>query len=158
MERKSFLNEIFQLAPALDLCSRWAVADTVQQAYQPALAAADSEVLDPIRADPERYGLSLFSDVEDAKLLAPTLIVCGRQDQVVGYRDSIRLLELYPRSTYAVLDRGGHDLPVDQTGLFEALVQDWLFRVNEWRSSNHDRTKFALSYMFDNLFHTDCSD
>ncbi|KAJ6028420.1 alpha/beta fold family hydrolase [Penicillium herquei] len=101
--------------------------------YLPAVNSSDTKVLDPIRADPQRYQLS-FSLDEGAKFLAPTLVICGRQDDSVGYRDSLRLLELYPRSTYIVLDRATHGLPIDETGVFEALVRDWIFRVNEWRS------------------------
>jgi pimeloyl-ACP methyl ester carboxylesterase len=104
-----------------------------EEAVLPAMKAADNEALDPIRVDPKRYHLSLVTDDEQPKLLAPTLILCGRQDETVGYRDSLRLLELYPRSTYVVLDRGMHGLPVDENGVFEALVRDWLTRVNEWR-------------------------
>lgn len=105
-----------------------------EKAITPALKAADSQVLDPIRSNPKRYQLSRdLDDKQLHKLLAPTLILCGRHDEVVGYRDSLRLLELYPRSTYVVLDRGTHGLPVDENGVFEALVLDWLTRVNEWR-------------------------
>lgn len=107
-----------------------------KKVYVPAERAADKKTLDPIREDPQRYLLSIPLDDESAKFLAPALVICGRQDGVVGYRDSLRLLELYPRSTYAVLDRGTHGLPIDETGVFEALVRDWIFRVNEWR----DRT------------------
>ncbi|KAJ5851872.1 uncharacterized protein N7529_011257 [Penicillium soppii] len=101
--------------------------------YRPAEKAADNKVLDPIRADPHRYQLSFSLDTQNSKFFAPTLIVCGRQDESVGYRDSARLLELYPRSTYIVLDRGTHALPIDENGLFEALVRDWISRVDEWR-------------------------
>lgn len=103
------------------------------QAVVPALEAANNEVLDPIRADPQRYSISPTVDKKTVKFLAPTLIMCGRQDESVGYRDSLRLLELYPRSTYIVLDRGTHAFPVDQHAVFEALVRDWLARVDEWR-------------------------
>ncbi|PKX92482.1 alpha/beta fold hydrolase [Aspergillus novofumigatus IBT 16806] len=99
----------------------------------PAERKADSKVLDPIREDPHRYQLSFSLDNEGAKFFAPTLVICGRQDESVGYRDSLRLLELYPRSTYVVLDRGTHGLPIDETSVFEALVRDWITRVNEWR-------------------------
>ncbi|KAJ5512619.1 hypothetical protein N7463_002171 [Penicillium fimorum] len=99
----------------------------------PADKAADNKVLDPIRADPHRYQLSFSLDNENAKFFAPTLVVCGRQDESVGYRDSLRLLELYPRSTYVILDRGTHGLPIDETSVFEALVRDWIFRIHEWR-------------------------
>lgn len=101
--------------------------------YLPAERAADKKTLNPIREDPRRYRLSIHLNDETTKFLAPTLVICGRQDEVVGYRDSLRLLELYPRSTFAILDRGTHGLPIDETGVFEALVRDWMFRVNEWR-------------------------
>ncbi|GFF26193.1 2-hydroxy-6-oxo-2,4-heptadienoate hydrolase [Aspergillus udagawae] len=109
-----------------------------KEVFLPAEKAADNKVLDPIRADPHRYQLSFSLDNEGAKFFAPTLIVCGRQDESVGYRDSLRLLELYPRSTYVVLDRGTHGLPIDESeaSVFEALVRDWIIRVDEWR----DRT------------------
>lgn len=105
-----------------------------EKVYLPAERAADKKMLDPIREDPQRYQLSIPLDNKNAKFLAPTLVICGRQDGVVGYRDSLRLLELYPRSTYAVLDRGTHGLPIDEAGVFEALVRDWIFRVKEWRN------------------------
>jgi pimeloyl-ACP methyl ester carboxylesterase len=106
-----------------------------EEVFLPAEKAADNKVLDPIRADPHRYQLSFSLDDEGANFFAPTLIVCGRQDESVGYRDSLRLLELDPRSTYVVLDRGTHGLPIDEseTSVFEALVRDWIIRVDEWR-------------------------
>ncbi|KAL6240153.1 hypothetical protein BDW75DRAFT_197107 [Aspergillus navahoensis] len=108
-----------------------------EEVILPAEKAADKAILDPIRADPQRYQLSFPFDSGGAKFLAPTLVVCGRQDDVVGYRDSLRLLELYPRSTFAVLDRGTHSLPVHgaETSVFEALVRDWIVRVDEWRGA-----------------------
>ncbi|KAM0485571.1 hypothetical protein ACHAPX_001559 [Trichoderma viride] len=109
----------------------------INKNYLPAERASDKKALDPIRDDPQRYRLSTPFNDENTKFLAPTLIICGRQDEVVGYRDSLRLLELYPRSTFAVLDRGTHGLPIDETGVFAALVLDWIFRINEWR----DRTE-----------------
>ncbi|KAH8668838.1 putative alpha/beta hydrolase [Xylariales sp. PMI_506] len=110
-----------------------ALKEKYEQAYLPAAEKADSKVIDPIREDPDRYRLSFSLDDPSAKFSAPTLILCGRQDSVVGYRDSLRLLELYPRSTYAILDRATHGLPVVEVSLFEALVRDWIVRVEEWR-------------------------
>ncbi|OOG00375.1 hypothetical protein ASPCADRAFT_202238 [Aspergillus carbonarius ITEM 5010] len=104
-----------------------------ENVWLPAEEASDSKVLDPIREDPNRYRLSLSLDDRSATFFAPTLVVCGRHDGVVGYRDSLRLLELYPRSTFVVLDRGTHGLPIDERGVFEAMVRDWFGRVLEWR-------------------------
>jgi pimeloyl-ACP methyl ester carboxylesterase len=128
-EDKALLGDILIQTPAYfkSLKAKY------EEVVLPAIKAADKQVLLSIRADPQRYHLSLASDSTHPKLLAPTLILCGRQDQSVGYRDSLRLLDLYPRSTYVVLDRGTHALPVDENRLFEALVNDWLTRVDEWR-------------------------
>lgn len=128
-EDKELLGDILVQTPAYikSLKAKY------KQVVLPALKAANKEVLNPIRADPRRYKLSIASNYKHSKFFAPTLILCGRQDESVGYRDSLRLLELYPRSTYVVLDRGRHDLPVDENGVFEALIRDWLTRVDEWR-------------------------
>jgi pimeloyl-ACP methyl ester carboxylesterase len=61
----------------------------------------------------------------------PALILVGRQDATVGYAGAWRLLEHYPRATFAVLDRAGHALPHEQQGLLAALVGEWLDRVRE---------------------------
>lgn len=60
----------------------------------------------------------------------PTLFVLGRQDHVAGYEAAFKLLEQYPRATYSVLDSCGHNAQIERVDLFEALVQDWLKRIN----------------------------
>jgi pimeloyl-ACP methyl ester carboxylesterase len=64
----------------------------------------------------------------------PTLILTGRQDATVGYAGAWRLLEHYPRATFAVLDRAGHGLPHEQPELLGALLGEWLDRVGEHRA------------------------
>ncbi|KAJ5755414.1 alpha/beta hydrolase [Penicillium manginii] len=131
-EDKALLGDILvQTPPYIQ-----ALKAKYEDVYLPAGNAADSEALDPIRADPDRYRLSSALLDESARFFAPTLIVCGRQDQSVGYRDSLRLLELYPRSSYVVLDRSTHGLPVDDSerSVFGVLVRDWINRVDEWRN------------------------
>jgi len=41
------------------------------------------------------------------------------------------ILENYPRATFVVLDRAGHMLYIEQENLFNALVNEWLDRVEE---------------------------
>ncbi len=55
----------------------------------------------------------------------------GRQDQVAGYRDAWRILENYPRASFAVLDWAGHNAHIEQSQLFNALPGEWLDRVQE---------------------------
>jgi pimeloyl-ACP methyl ester carboxylesterase len=72
----------------------------------------------------------------DAKKLfldKPTLILTGRQDNVVGYQDAWDLVENFPRATFAVLDRASHFLSIEQNGLMKALINEWLDRVEEDR-------------------------
>jgi pimeloyl-ACP methyl ester carboxylesterase len=65
----------------------------------------------------------------------PTLILTGRQDTHVGYKDAWNVLEKYPRATFAVLDRSGHALGVEQETLFQAFIHEWLDRVAEPQSN-----------------------
>jgi pimeloyl-ACP methyl ester carboxylesterase len=80
-------------------------------------------------ADAYRFGF----DVEDLStpFEGPGLILAGRQDCLVGYRDAWRLLDTYQRATFAVLDLAGHGLQMEQEGLFNALVDEWLDRVRD---------------------------
>lgn len=65
----------------------------------------------------------------------PTLILCGRQDSNVGYRNSMKILEAYPRATLVVLDRAGHLVGLsEQEELFKVLLNEWLDRVEEGTS------------------------
>lgn len=97
-----------------------------RQEVDPGLAAADPAVVARVEA---QYAGSF--PVEPAPFEKPALIIAGRQDSVTGYRDAWGLLEHYPRASFAVLDGAGHSLHLEQSGLFEALVGEWLDRVEE---------------------------
>ncbi len=89
---------------------------------------ADTDYLDDVTEESQRIRL-LEGGLHP--LDAPALIVTGRQDTTVGYRDQWELLEELPRATFAVLDRGGHLLRGEQEPLFLALAGEWLDRVEE---------------------------
>jgi pimeloyl-ACP methyl ester carboxylesterase len=73
------------------------------------------------------------SDVDKlpAPFGGPALILTARQDCLCGYRDAWGLLENYPRATFAVLDRAGHFVNIEQDVLCRALMREWLDRVEE---------------------------
>lgn len=73
-------------------------------------------------------------DTQPTLFGGPTLILTARQDNVCGYRDAWDLLESYPRATFAVLDRAGHFINIEQDGLCYTLVNEWLDRVEEYRN------------------------
>ena len=83
------------------------------------------EYLERIRQN--GYGLSF--DVDGETFEHPALVIAGRQDNVVGFQDAWRLMDKFPRATFAVLDRAGHVLQIEQPDVFEALVNDWLGRI-----------------------------
>jgi len=77
------------------------------------------------------YAFTFDVDAHNAQFNKPTLVLTGRQDWIVGYRDMWGLIENYPRATFAVIDRAGHNLPIEQEVLFNTLVNEWLDRVEE---------------------------
>jgi len=71
-------------------------------------------------------------DALPAPFSAPTLMLTARQDHLCGYRDAWDLLDNYPRATFAVLDRAGHFVNIEQDVLCHALMREWLDLVEEW--------------------------
>lgn len=63
----------------------------------------------------------------------PTLIITGRQDDTVGYKDAYHILDKYPRATYIAMDKCGHAAQFQQDNLYRHLVTEWVYRVNEER-------------------------
>ncbi|WP_093227145.1 alpha/beta fold hydrolase [Thermoflavimicrobium dichotomicum] len=90
--------------------------------------APDSDFLQKIK---KQYAFSFPVDQLSEPFQKPVLMLAGRQDSVAGYRDHWKIIENYPRGTFAVLDRAGHNLIMEQSHLFECLVKEWLDRVNE---------------------------
>ncbi|MDD7794233.1 alpha/beta fold hydrolase [Clostridium sp. 'White wine YQ'] len=72
------------------------------------------------------YSFTFEVDKLDKKFDKPALILLGRQDDCVGYKDAWNILDNYPRATFAVLDKAGHNLQIEQEELFSALVKEWL--------------------------------
>lgn len=94
----------------------------------PALALADQSYQTRIA---KNYEFSFDVDSETPTFDGPVLVVTGRQDSVVGYRAAWEMVDQYPHATFAVLDRAGHLLGLEQEGLFRALASEWLQRVEE---------------------------
>ncbi|MSO95460.1 MAG: alpha/beta hydrolase [Thermoleophilia bacterium] len=93
----------------------------------PAYRLADYPFLERLNAN---YLPSGVAGRPGAPFDRPCLIVAGRQDSTVGYRGAAGLIEELPRATFAVLDLGGHHLGrIERPALFEALVRDWLDRM-----------------------------
>jgi pimeloyl-ACP methyl ester carboxylesterase len=93
----------------------------------PGLKLADYPLWD--RTILPKYPFSFPVDRVDKPYDKPALFLLGRQDVCVGYRDQWEFIEAYPHASFIVLDRAGHNLQIEQDGLFSALVREWLGRV-----------------------------
>ena len=100
---------------------------------QPSFALADWAFLDKIG---DLASFSFPADQPAKPFPGPALLVTGRQDAVVGYKAAWEILDNYPRGTFAVLDRAGHFLDLEQTPLLHALTGEWLDRVEEYIAQN----------------------
>ena len=77
----------------------------------------------------ESYEFSFDVDKPSEPFVKPTLILLGRQDTEVGYRDAWKMVEIFPRATFAIIDMAGHSLSWEQEGLFNCLANEWIQRV-----------------------------
>jgi pimeloyl-ACP methyl ester carboxylesterase len=123
-EQREFLD-LFLVNQSLQACRRF------QAEMLAGFQAGDPAFQATIRQDADAYRFSFEVDDVEAPFEGPALLLAGRQDALVGYRDAWRLLDIYPRATFAVLDLAGHGLQVEQEGLFNALAHEWLDRVRD---------------------------
>ncbi len=91
------------------------------------LTAADASFLEGLK---RRYSFSFDVDarIRGLPYRRPVLVLAGRQDCCVGYRDLWELCGVFPRASFAVLDLAGHQLQIERPDAFGALAADWLER------------------------------
>ena len=78
----------------------------------------------------KKNGYALSFDTElNIMFTKPSLILTGRQDSTVGYKDSFNILDYFPRASYIVLDKAAHMMQIEQKKLFEKAMKEWLKRV-----------------------------
>ncbi len=94
----------------------------------PGLIRVDKEFLK--RFQSEGYAFSFEVDGLDKPFNGPVAVLTGRQDSVVGYVDSFKLIDNYPRGSFVVLDGAGHNLQIEKEGIFKTLFLDWLMRLS----------------------------
>lgn len=89
------------------------------------LELANEQFLSDIRRNAYEFSF----EVESLQYTGPTLILSGRQDSFVGYKDAWNILDRFPRATFAVLDCAGHNLQIEQEAIFHVMVREWLSRT-----------------------------
>ena len=102
------------------------ILEKIRKYKLPAISLANSDCQNRLN---DNYEFSFDLDSPECEFKKPTLFLLGRYDFEVGYHDALKVIENYPRATYAILDKAGHSLSWEQPELFSALVSDWLKRV-----------------------------
>lgn len=65
-------------------------------------------------------------DLLDKPYTKPCLIVVGKQDTEVGYKDQFELLKDYPSASYCAINNAGHNLQIEQPDFFCEIVKQWM--------------------------------
>ena len=60
---------------------------------------------------------------------APVLLLLGLQDNVVGYKDALSIIERYPSISVVLADYASHAFPYEQYSLLREHVNLWLDRI-----------------------------
>lgn len=89
----------------------------------PGIRAADPRAMERLAG---RYVLDPMPEAAQAPFTRPVLLVTGRQDHVVGYRDQLDLLDHYPHATYLALDGAGHNVHLEQPEIVTAALRQWV--------------------------------
>lgn len=101
--------------------------DEIRAHDMPAYRVADWSFLARLEAN---YLLTGEAGRQGIPFEQPSLILAGRQDARVGFRRALTLVDEFPRATVAVVDLAGHHLGrIERPTLFQALVRDWLERL-----------------------------
>src|SRR5690606_18457323 len=109
--------------------------DIFRRDYHPAITLFDEAFMNRID---ERHAFSFAVDNLPSPFDKPSLFLMGRQDAVCGYRDAWKIIEQYPRATFAVIDKAGHMLgAMESEALCQVLISEWLDRVEAETETAH---------------------
>lgn len=97
-----------------------------RDAALPGIRGFDRGAADRIQG---RYALSSIPEEGFTTFDAPSILITGRQDHVVGFVDQTELLTSYSRMSFAVLDGAGHNVHLDRPDETSALLDGWLDRM-----------------------------
>ncbi|MCP3940728.1 MAG: alpha/beta hydrolase [Desulfobacteraceae bacterium] len=115
-------KEGFEMLHAVQTKEKWEI---YQKRILPGVQMADQTLLERVAGKPFTFSVDKLPQPFDK----PTLILLGRYDVATGYKDAWDIYDNFPRGTFVVLDKAGHNLPIDQEALFNNLFSDWLDRT-----------------------------
>ncbi len=72
-----------------------------------------------------------INEYDPSDILCRTLIIGGRLDNFAPYQMSEELHKMIPNSTLKIIDMGGHFLPAHQKDVINALISDFIKKINQ---------------------------
>lgn len=88
------------------------------------IAKADAEYLTATLSS--SYQLSDEASLKTTEFEKPAVFLLGKQDDMVGYVDTLKLQENFPRGTFAVIDGAGHNLQIEKPEIFSVFMREFL--------------------------------
>ncbi len=104
------------------------VYERYEQEIASGLGLSNGEFVSVLRRN-YAFSFDVDAQIRTIHFDRPALLLAGRQDICVGYRDLWKLLENFPRAAFALLDLAGHNLQIERPEVFSTLVGDWLDRT-----------------------------
>lgn len=98
--------------------------DRFERFVVPALGRYDGAAVDRVM-----NATALDPDPAEVSVDAPVVIAAGRDDSLIGWRAQSRLVDQYPRATFAAVSDAGHALIHERPDLVAALLRDWIVRT-----------------------------
>lgn len=120
---KSLSKEDYDSFTMMNVILTKEVYERYSKSIDPALKKADWNFLSGFE------GACSFNADEMEPFNGPALIVTGRQDTEVGFRDQFDLLKVYPEASYLVVNNAGHNLIIEQPEVFRTAVKEWLLKL-----------------------------
>ena len=79
----------------------------------------------------KREGYSFRDNIDrlDKPFEKPVLILLGMQDQSVGYRDALNIIDNFSEADCIISGKAGHMLQIEQEELFTFHTEKWLERI-----------------------------
>ncbi|MCP4022638.1 MAG: alpha/beta hydrolase [Desulfobacteraceae bacterium] len=92
----------------------------------PALSLPNQDLIEKIRNSDFSF------DVDDLEqpFDRPALILLGRYDVSVGYKDAWKIYDNFSNASFVVINKAGHSLQMEQPWLFDAHMKTWLEQIN----------------------------
>lgn len=90
---------------------------------------ADTEYLKVFQQ--KGYAFSFAVDDIETSYSFPVIFFTGRQDDCVGFQDAWNILKNYKNASFLALNNAGHNLQIDQEGMFDFIAAQWLCEVRK---------------------------